>query len=323
MKYDEQWKETFRKMMAYRANKLDGWNVDLVKSFPKVKELESLTFLGSFAWSQPSPKNKLIKPSHAHNYGAGFCTPADIARDYISVKFDGVRLRCNSRQYQDFVKERKHQPLYCEPVTGMRAVYVDLKSAYWQILMLGGWDVDYSRDKFLSVRSDVFDFPFPHLKLARNILISIGLPGQSTVWSPDKGFKRIRSGGGTTNLVLYGFAMDFLHCFASEMIDRAGAVYVNTDGYIIPAFEYQNAMSIADEWGVRLEPRYDGYATVRRVGDYDIENYRSPKPSTGVHPRKYIHPPNLKWFKRRWVHFANRIDMDYSPLVSDMTLTGE
>jgi len=321
--HNTNWKGTFNSMLSHRKNKLSGWTIDLIKKFPKVVSLKDFTFIGSFAWTQPHIKNKMIKSTHAHNYGAGWVTPADIARDYLAVKFGGERLRCNTNQYIDFVKNRIHQPLYCEPVTGMRAVYVDLKSAYWQILMCGGWDVDYSRNRFLSVRSDVLDFPFPHLKLARNTLISIGLPGNSTTWHPEHGFSSMRGGGATINLVLYGFAMDFLHCFAEEMIERAGAVYVNTDGYIIPEFELTNALKIADEWGVQLDLRYDGFATVRRVGDYDIANYRSSRPSVGVHPRKYIHPPKLKWFKKRWNHFSHRIDMNYAPLLSDMQLTGK
>ena len=315
------WQAMLESMIGIRKSKLEGWSIDLVRRFPKLQTLEAMTYLGSFAWSQPHTRKKIIRTGFAYDLGGGFCSPADIARDYISAKFQGERLRCNSKQYDDFVRNRIHQPLYCEPVTGMDAYYVDLKSAYWQILMCGGWDVDYSRNSFLSVRSDMFDFPVPHLKLARNTLVSIGLPSQSTVYHPEKGFMKMKGGGGSVNLVLYGFVQDFLHCFAHEMIERALAVYVNTDGYIIPKQSLNEAMKIAEEWNVLLTVRYSGVATVRRVGDYDIQNYRSPRPATTTQPRKYIHIPDLKWFKKRWNFFSHRIDMDYSPLMSLSELT--
>lgn len=309
------------RMNAYRRDKLENWEIVLVDKFPKLQELEALTYLGSFAWTQPHTQLKFVKKRFAHNIGGGIVTPSDIARDYLAIKFDGKRMKCNSTQYQQFVRERIHQPLYAEPVFGMDAYYLDLKSAYWQILMCAGWDVDYSRDKFLSVRSHVFDFPVPLIKLARNSLVSMGLPSQGTIWHPENGLQRLKGGSSTINLVLYGFVMDVLHAFAHEMIERAGAVYVNTDGYIVPKYMAYEAFEIADEWNMTLVIKHDGVATVRGAGDYDIHKKRSSRPRVTAREFKYINPPNIKFLKSRWNFFSERINTDWMGASQELALT--
>lgn len=304
--------EMLVQMCEYRREKLDGWELNKIEMFPVLREMQAITYLGSFAWTQPHTKIKWMKERFCYNIGGGVVTPSDIARDYLANKFGGVRLKCTTKQYDDFVRNRIHQPLYAELVNDMDCYYLDLKSAYWQILMCGGWDVEYSRNSYLSVRSDVFDFPVPHIKLARNSLVSMGLPAQGTLWNPEKGLQKVRGGSSTVNLVLYGFAMDVLHAVGSEMIDRAGAVYVNTDGYIVPKYMAEEAFKIADEWNMRLELRYDGLATVRGAGDYDIGKARSKRPRQKAHPFNYIIPPKIEWLKKRWNYFSHRIDFDFT-----------
>lgn len=310
------WRERLEDMNRIRSEKLKGWTVYTVRSFPKLKELDEITYLGSFSWTQTKTKTKYIIAKHALDIGGGVCTPSDIARDYIVSKWKGKKLRCTKYQYAQFVKNRKSQPLYAVPISGVQASYLDLKSAYWQALMLGGWDVDYSRGSFLSVRSDMLDFPCPHLKLARNTLVSIGLPSRGNMWIPDKGFKHVNGGGAFNNLVLYGFIMDFLHNFAHEIVTRCHAVYANTDGYIVPDEYVKDAFSIADEWGVLLTHRHSGKATVRGVGDYDIGNHISKRKRLRDYGYDNITPSRLEWFKRRWLSFADRIDMDYQGMLS-------
>lgn len=307
-------KNMLAQMNDLRREKLEGWTVVPVDKFPPLITLDHMTYLGSFSWTQPHNKVKFIKKNFVHNLGGGLVSPSDIARDYLSIKFDNQRMRCNSYQYKTLVRGRKHQPLYAEPVFGMDAYYFDLKSAYWQILMCGGWDVEYSPNGFLSVRSDVFDFPCPHIKLARNSLVSMGLPSQGTIYHPEKGLQRLRGGSSTVNLVLWGFAMDLLHAIAYEMVNRAGAVYVNTDGYIIPKYLAHEAEKIADEWNVTLVIKHDGVATVRGAGDYDIDKKRSARQRVTSHPHEYIVPPNIDFFKKRWNYFSDRIDLDFNPM---------
>jgi hypothetical protein len=208
------------------------------------------------------------------------------------------------------VQNRKTQPLYAIPCELEYGYYLDLQSAYWQILQLGGWDVDYLPNGFLAVRSSVHDFPFPQNKLARNSLVSMGLPSTSTIWKPDKGLIRRGNSNATVNLVLWGFVQDVLHTFAHDMIEYAGAIYVNTDGYIIPHDKLETAMQIADGWGLVLRMKESGRAVVRGVGDYDIGSHQSKRPRKYPRKHEYIKPLRFSWLRDRVKHFSHRINLD-------------
>ena len=307
------WYEMLTEMNELRTKKMDGWTIHLVNKMPELSTLPAKTFVGAFTWTCPQAKTKWMLKRYVQEIGAGWVSPSDIARDYLAIKFEGKRQRCTTSQYRDVVKIKKSQPLYAEPVTGLRATYLDLKSAYWQALMCGGWDVEYNPNKYLSARSSMLDFPCPHIKLARNCLVSMSIPNDSTVWIPEYGLKKQSSFSSTVNLVLWGFVQDFLHGFAHEMVKRAGACYVNTDGYIVPRYAVPEAMQIADEWGVDLRPKYDGFANVRGAGDYDIADHRSKRPRVKPMEHSYIDPPDIAWFKRRFKFFSHRINTDWSP----------
>lgn len=309
--------EMLTAMNEVRRGKLEGMQVHLVEKFPPLESLQGMTFLGSFAWTSITTGEKWINRHHAYNFGGGWCTPSDIAKDYLAVKFPGVRLRCNKRTWEEVVKVRKHQPLFAEPCTLTNAYYLDLRSAYWQLLMLGGWDVEYSPGRFISPRSDVYDFPTPEIKLARNCLVSLGLPSGANVWLPGVGFQQKRPHRANVNLVLWGFVQDCLHGFAADMVERAGAVYVNTDGYIIPAERLQEADRLAEEWGLKVSIKESGKATVRGAGDYDIGGHKSRRLRTVPKAFKYLEPRNMEWLRKKVKYFSHRIDLEmkHEPLI--------
>lgn len=299
-------------MNEYRAEKLEGMAVEIVDRFPPLESLTAMTFLGSFAWTSQATKQKWIKKPFALNIGVPYVTPADIARDYLAVKFGTKPLRCNSRVWREVVNIRKHQPLYAMPCELEQAIYIDLKSAYWQILMLGGWDVEYSPKRFLSPRSDVYDFPVPEVKLARNCLVSMGLPSGVNVWIPHKGFEQRKPYKPNVNLVLWRFVQDVLHGVASDMVNRAGAVYVNTDGYIIPDARMKDAEEVAQSWGLTFTIKETGKATVRGAGDYDIGGHRSARLRTYPRYFCYIEPCEIDWLRKKINYWSWRIDLDMS-----------
>lgn len=300
-------KETLALMNAHRREKLEGMTVHIVDNFPKLETLTGMTFLGSFAWTCQETGEKWIKKNYAVDIGGGWCTPSDIARDYLAVKFGGERQRCNKKQWAEVVAKKKHQPLFAEPCSLTSAYYLDLKSAYWQLLMLGGWNVEYMPKRFLSPRSDVYDFPVPDMKLARNCLVSMGLPSGANVWKPNFGFDRLKPYKPNVNLILWGFVQDVLHGVASDMIERAGAKYVNTDGYIVSAENLKEAMQVADDWGLLVTVKMDGRAEVRGAGDYDIGGQKSRRLRTVPKTFRYIEPREKDWLRKRVKFFSPRI----------------
>lgn len=297
-------------MNEYRAEKLEGMTVEVVDRFPPLESLEAMTFLGSFAWTSQATKQKWIKKQFALNIGVPYVTPSDIARDYLAVKFGSKPLRCDKRVWAEVVNKKKHQPLYAQPCTLDHANYIDLKSAYWQLLMLGGWDVEYSPKRFLSPRSDVYDFPVPEIKLARNCLVSMGLPSGVNVWTPRVGFEQKKPYKPTVNLVLWRFVQDVLHGIASDMVEKAGAVYVNTDGYIVPDSKMAEVEMVAQSWGLFFTIKESGQAVIRGAGDYDIGGHRSRRLRTIPKSFSYIHPTEIDWLRKKINYWSYRIDLD-------------
>lgn len=310
--------ETLDRMNQYRQEKNAGQTIYLVDRFPALSELKSLTFLGSFSWTSPSTKERWVLKSVAYNLGGGVVTPSDIARDYLFIKFGDKRLRCNSKQWAEVVKKKKHQPLFADPCTLTSAFYLDLKSAYWQILMLGGYDVDYMPQRFLSPRSDVYDFPVPSIKLARNCLVSMGLPSGANVWIPNHGFERKKATRANPNLILWGFVQDVLHGFAYDMVRLASAKYVNTDGYIIPADKMPEAEMVSASWGLTLGIKEMGQAVIRGAGDYDIGNHISGRPRTTPKHFAYIKPRANDWLRAKVKFWSKRINLQMSDIIQSV-----
>lgn len=297
-------------MIDHRLKKREGWEYRLIDKFPPVATLKETTILGSWTWTQMGSKRRFIYSHVAHDIGAGFVPPSDIARDYLDTKYGDTKRRCTTHQYLSLVKNRKSAPMYAVPCTIPDAVYVDLTSAYWQIVMAGGWDVDYSQGRYIGVNSDNRDFPVPDIKLARNSLVSMGLPSSMTMYTPGKGIYSVRAGSNYINTILWGFAMDVLHGFASDMLEQCGAVYIHTDGYIIDREMYDTALSVAESWGLHLSIRHEGRATVRGVGDYDLGKRKSKRPRRYPRPHEYIHPAYKRWLRRSFKKLSRRIDLD-------------
>ena len=296
-------------MNAYRREKNEGWEVNVVKEFPPLSSLTDITYLGSFAWSQPHAKKKWIKSKFHYEIGAGYTTPSEIARDYIAVKYDNKRLRCNTKQWRELVAKKVSQPIFALPCEIERGYYLDLVSAYWQILMLGGYDVDYMPKRYVSPRSMVTDFPVPEIKLARNCIVSMGLPSGVTVWHPSIGLVKPKTTRKNVNLILWSFAMDVLHGVASDMVEFACANYVNTDGYIVSAEHLNKAYEVAASWGLTIAIKHQGQIVVRGAGDYDIGERMSGRMRTV--PRKFdaIKPRAKDWLRDKVRYFSDRIDL--------------
>lgn len=295
--------------------------IELVDHFPSLSSLTGMTFLGSFAWTSSSSKQKWIKSNFAENIGAGWVTPSDIARDYLSIKFGDTRQRCNSKQWAELVAKKKHQPIYANPMSFGNASYLDLQSAYWQILQVGGWDVEYMPKRFLSPRSDVTDFPAPHIKLARNCLVSMGLPSGVNVWIPEQGFQRKRPYKPNVNLILWSFVQDVLHGIAYDMITKAEAIYVNTDGYIVPDYRMKQAAQVADDWGVSMLIKHYGAGTVRGAGDYDIGGRVSSRYRTYPKAHAYIKPREVDWLRKKFKAFSHRIHLETKPDATPLSMS--
>lgn len=291
-------------MGAVREEKNKAFDIELISNWFPLTDLKTLTVLGSFAWTSKAAGKKWILRPHAHHTGWGWCSPADIARDYISVKYKDRRMRITTEQYRSCVELKRSPPLVAVPQVLPHAFYIDLTSAYWSILRVVGWDVDYNPDRWLMVQSDVDDFPYPHIKLARNSLVSSGIATDIRIWTGEKlVFKKTFNH--FINNVLWACVQDVLNCIARDVLPFAA--YINTDGYIVRA-EYKDiVMDAIARWGLPCSIKYEGRAEIYNVGEYNIEgkNYVEPRTKKRVATVK-IHHPDVAWLRKRFSIFAEK-----------------
>lgn len=300
------------KLVERTKERLEGWSTHLLDRFFDLNRLKYPANLGMFAWSsQPIRVRWLAKP-HAKNFGGGFVTPGDIARDYLAIKYPDRRVRCTTSQYRACVQTRKIAPIYAAPGSFADAVYVDIRSAYWQIVRSVGWDVSYNPSRWLGAQSSMTDFPYVYEKMARNCLVSVGLSGRIRVWTGSE-TKMLIKKNRFINLVLWRLVADVLNGVAADMV-KIGARYVNTDGYILPARNLDQALAVGAEWGLDLAVKHTGDAIIRGVGSYQIGDYQSlPFRHLGKRniPSERINATDCEWLKPRFRNAAERARADW------------
>jgi hypothetical protein len=203
-----------------------------------------------------------------------------------------------TNQYHLIMDRRRSHPLYANPCVLEDAYYIDLQSAYWSIMSIVGWDVDYCPGKWIGVSSNVEDFPFKSDKLARNSMVSVGLPGLLRVWTGTR-LSFVKRANPFVNLGLWSLIHDVLHGVASEMVE-IGAKYVHTDGYILPSGNASDAFDILDSWGLSGSVKERGSAIIRGAGDYDIGGHTSKVRRHGK-PKDVcsLYPVSRSWLKAR------------------------
>lgn len=256
---------TYEKM-GERAAKRQSENSYHMGAFPHLTDLDNRTLLGSFSWFTPNEHIRYLNPMTVVNIGLGDQTQPEIARDYLMVKY-GRPPKIRKAQLDEVTRLRT-APLFSTPGVYPDMCYIDLKAAYWSILRVIGWDVDYMPGQWLTFRSDVEDFPSPDLKVARSALVSLSQSASLSVWTGQRLTKE-KTGSNLLNSALWACTFDILHGVASDMIDL-GAVYVHTDGYMLPRARADEAIFRASEWGLKAAIKHEGDAEVTTVGVYRI-----------------------------------------------------
>lgn len=291
------------RMELAEGERLAGWGVELVDKFPLVTTLRERVYLGSFAWTLTKSRKKLMMIAHARQLGARHVTPAEIARAYLRLKYSKRTKRMTGMQASEFVDYRSQPPLYCTPCSITDALYIDIKSAYWSIVQTVGWDVEYMPERWLGVGDTVSDFPFADDKLARNCLVSCGLPSNMSVWTGTK--LTIQKGWNDfINLMLWGLVCDVLNGVARDVV-QAGAVYCYTDGYIVPANRANDVFDVLESWGLPFGVKHSGRCVVQAPASYSFPDYQTRQfgVSRVIHYDK-IADRGGKWLRPKFRQFA-------------------
>jgi len=237
--------------------------------------------------------------------------PPEIARDYLRAKYTAWRPHTEA-QFAS-INEHRAAPLYAKIGQYADMAYVDLKAAYWSIIQVVGWDVDYHPGRWLGKRSDMHDFPLPDNKLARNSLVSTGLITRQNIWTGEH-LKSIKAHNPLVNYDVWALAQDVLHAIAQVAL-KAGAVHIHTDGYIVPMRMAIPLIEQVRKWGLQAIVKQEGDCKIYGIGSYDIGDKHT------LHRYHYrpsnlnkLYEPDIKWLMPRFAKFAKtRIQWDTIP----------
>lgn len=306
----------YNQMRDKNKERLEGWRVKAVDKMPDLTKLSGEIITGSFTYTSIKQRRKWFhKPNCLYIEGL-WATPPGIARDYLGLKYPERRIKCTSEQWLNCVQDKGVPPLYCKPTQLEEGIYLDLSAAYWNITRSVGWDVDYNPNGWIGSNSDLLDFPYASDKLIRNCLVSVGLPGSMSVWVGDD-YEQRKVPNRFINLILWRLVMDVLNGIAYDMLS-IGAVYVYTDGYILPQSSEKQAFEILESWGLPGRIKHYGRVEILAPNAYAFENDQEGRFETK--PYRYnrisktinkVTNPGVKWLRGEFQMLAHAENEDW------------
>lgn len=275
----------------------EGYTTHVVSSFPNIRDLKERVSFGTFSWTLHKSKLKLLNKSFVQDIGVGPQTPSSIAREYLAVRYKHLKRRATLAQKMAIVAHRS-APLYFRPAHIQDAVYVDIVSTYWTLMLIGGWNVDYKPAGWIAPGRAPIDFPCPTFKLARNCLVSLGLSSANHTWNNGR-FSSSYGKNPYINYGLWAFVQDTLHCLAVDALE-CGALYVHTDGYILPSENTSEFFARCSSWGIPVKVKARGNSWIMGVGNYKVGDYvvRRPKETYGRPFSNVELLPYREWLRR-------------------------
>lgn len=257
--------QTFMRLAAEARQ--EKYQTKIVDYFPPLTDFpDERIYLGVNSWTLPDRGERWLKPGGYYITPNGIQTAGEIARDYLDYKFP-KRLRA-TRAQKDAINIHRSAPLYVEPTILEEAAYVDLKSAFWSIMRLTGWNVDYYPSKWLVRGTPPNDFPYPDIKPARNSLVSCGLPTPLRMWTGKKVTRQFRTNL-HINMGLWALIMDTLHAIASHARELE-ASYIHTDGYILPLRNADKMLVKIQQYGLYAGIKARGVGTIIGMGNWKV-----------------------------------------------------
>lgn len=281
----------------------EKYTVGFVERWPNLLDFDTLIYCGNFSWTLPITKWRFLYTPSVVDIGNGPQTPGDVTRDYLDFKYP-KRLKA-TRAQKELITQHRSFPALANRTSLKDAVYVDLKSAYWSVILSVGWDVDYFPGRWIGVSSSNADFPLSSNKPARSGLVTAGLSSPIRYWDG----KTLRWKMGNNEHINYGLwaiVQDVLHGIAAE-VERAGAAYIHTDGYIVPRGKLSATMNIISDWGLKAGIKAEGPAEIYGVGIYSIGDSKT-KRVGGFSPGGFrnISPVHSDWLKSSFSRWAAR-----------------
>lgn len=233
----------------------------------------------------------------------------EVTRDYLSLKY---KLPLKIRKAQiDATKDIPGAPLMALPGSYGDGVYIDIKSAYWQIVRAVGWDVEYFPGRYVAVGSSHEDAPefLVKQKLFRASMVSMCRTRDAHIYDGVSSIYSKSMSNPYVNYRLLRFVMDVLNGIAWEMSKKIVALwYVNTDGYIVSRAEVGTAISILTSWGLEFDIKGEGVTKVWGAGSYRVGSLNTRRPGNNLSINN-LTEVNYEWLKMRFRRFVELYDL--------------
>lgn len=279
---------------------------------PKNLQPKERVIMGTYSrtWTKAMVREMLF--SKTVDLGYGRCTLTDVARDYLVAKYPKRRIL---REQGKLLKQYP-PPFYTKPGYFPAMAHIDIRAAYWTIMRIVGWDVDYWPTRWLAVGETMEDFPLPDNKTARNALHGVSLPNQIQIMT-SHGLSHFWAYNKFLNLQVHTVISNVLHELARFAVAECECVYVNTDGYIVPQNKASDLMNEINRWGLSWKYEHAGNAVVLSSGIYRIADHRSKRPQSRPNALdNLVYFPESTWLWARLSKFARaRVRIDNQSLV--------
>jgi len=287
----------------------EKWDTVLVPTLPEPEQVGQTQILGTYSVCCMNSRQRLLLEPTAICVDHCKESPTSLARDYLEIAYKRGPLAKHT-QIEAIKDHSPMPPNYAKPETFGYGFYIDIKAAYWNMMQVIGWNVDYWPGKWLMIGRPPADFPFSDHKVARNCLVSSGLLGEIPMWSPERGYFMVQKGNRFANLQLWRLIQDVLNTIAGQAISE-GAIYANTDGFIAPTVQAKEKVEqVIADWGLASSVKDEGRGSVISSGCYQVGRKKSGhlqyrNQSQAI---ESVQPPSYwQWLQQRFSYYASRL----------------
>lgn len=263
-------------------------------------DLERANIPGSYSITYAGkPSRRDVLSTVAIDTGVVLETPSAIARDYLAWRYHRGPIWKTS---QDIALSGYRMPCFCKPTLFEYGEYVDIKSAWWSIISICGWDTDIWPNRWWRFGRPPYDYPYPTNSRGRNCLVSVALSRDIRWWRPELGkVVKVPAYNRLYNRSVYVAIACVLSAIAEEC-RLEGAVYWNTDGAICPSAHIaQRVEDVIVSWGLTSSVKYRGRGFCASVGHYVFDHTRTGCRKWHYHESSHTNDVDLGWVKARWL----------------------
>lgn len=238
----------------------------LFKHLPMLQDIDEPCTFGVFSQQLMKSKKQYLSARASVNINGALTTVTNVSRLYLDY-YHPHRLRAFGALIRDTYEYPQQPPLYVVRSIMQNGSYVDIRSTYFSILLNIGWDISFWKGVWLTPGRAPSDFPLARDKAARSYLVTGALKSAVGVWNGYKTFW-MKTHNKHINYELWGCIQCILHSIAQYAVMNCHAVYVHTDGYIIPSEYVADLLYHIRSYGLDATVKATGVTIVCGFANY-------------------------------------------------------